>query len=106
MRQYSFASVLAIAIFIAVVDVPFLLYACGPNLQSDMAAVSTISDANALPGKAGVGPNLNKRKLTAEVVRKKVRKGGLVMASFSEKRISNKELERLAEFVPTLNRKK
>ena len=86
-----------------------------------MAAVSTISDANALPGKdifekhcidchpygkAGVGPNLNKRKLTAEVVRKKVRKGGLVMASFSEKRISNKELERLAEFVPTLNRKK
>jgi mono/diheme cytochrome c family protein len=95
--------------------------ACKAGQQDYSAVASNVSDANTPPGKVifekncirchpygkeGKGPNLSKRKLTAEIVRKKVRKGGLFMPSFSEKQISNEELQQLAEFVPTLSQKK
>jgi mono/diheme cytochrome c family protein len=109
-----------IAVFAIVVGVLPLLCACNPSRQSGAAAASHISDVNAPPGqivfekncvrchpygRAGKGPNLSKKKLTPEIVRKQVRRGGLFMPSFSEEKISNEELEQLAEFVPTLGRK-
>jgi mono/diheme cytochrome c family protein len=109
-----------IAILAIVAGVLSLLCDCSPGRQGGATVASNVSDANAPPGKAvfekhcirchpygkaGIGPNLSKRKLTAEIVRKKVRKGGLIMPSFSEKQISNEELEQLAEFVPTLSQK-
>ncbi len=110
----------ATAILVVVAGVVPLLYACNPGRQVS-AAAPNISDVNAPPGKvvfekncirchpygkAGKGPNLSKKKLTAQIVRKQVRKGGLFMPSFSEEQISSGELEQLAEFVPTLGRKK
>ncbi len=110
----------AIAILAIAAGVVPLLYACNPGRQVS-AAASNISDANAPPGqvvfekncirchpygKAGKGPNLSKKKLTAQIVRKQVRKGGLFMPKFPETSISNEELEQLAEFVPTLGRQK
>jgi len=98
-----------------------LLCACNPVRQAGAESSSNISDSNAPPGKAvfekhcirchpygraGAGPNLSKKKLTPEIVRKQVRKGGLFMPSFSESQISNEELGQLAEFVPTLSQKK
>ncbi len=111
----------AIAVLAIVAGALPLLCACNPGRQGGAAVASNVADANAPPGKivfekncinchpygrGGIGPNLSKRKLTAEIVRKKVRKGGLIMPSFSEERISNEELEQLAEFVPTLSEKK
>ena len=94
---------------------------CTAGQQDGKTAASTVADANAPPGKvvfekncirchpygkAGKGPNLSKKKLTPEIVRRQVRKGGLFMPKFPEKSISNEELEQLAEFVPTLSQKK
>jgi mono/diheme cytochrome c family protein len=110
-------TVAALAIVAGVLS---LLCACNPNRQGCGTAASNISDANAPPGqvvfekncirchpygRAGKGPNLSKKKLTPEIVRKQVRRGGLFMPSFSEEQINNEELEQLAEFVPTLGRK-
>ena len=110
-----------IAVFAIVAGASSLLSACNPGRQDGTAVASNVSDANAPPGKiiyekhcigchpygkGGIGPNLSKRKLTPEIVRKKVRKGGLIMPSFSEQQISNEELEQLAEFVVSLGQKK
>ena len=111
----------AIIVLTVVAGTLLVMCDCKAGQQDGKTAASTVADANAPPGKvvfekncirchpygkAGKGPNLSKRKLTAEIVRKKVRKGGLIMPSFPEKRIDNNSLEQLAEFVPTLSQKK
>lgn len=91
---------------------------CNKNQSNDPPAISALSDPNLAVGKAifekncmrchpygkaGVGPNLSKLKLTGEIVKKQVRKGGLIMPKFSEAQVSNEELEQLSKFVPALN---
>ena len=118
-KRFILSTVIIVLIFI--LGVLFSVCDCKASQQDDKTAISTVADANAPPGKvvfeknclrchpygkAGKGPNLNKKKLTPEIVHKKVRKGGLFMPSFPEKNISNEELGQLAEFVPTLSQKK
>ena len=91
---------------------------CNENLQNDPQFTAFLADPNMAVGKAvfekncischpygkaGMGPNLSKKKLTAEIVKRQVRKGGLIMPSFAETKISSESLEQLAIFVPALN---
>jgi mono/diheme cytochrome c family protein len=108
-----------IAILAFAVGLAIFTPGCSKNQSADPPAISALSDPNLAIGKAifekncmrchpygkaGVGPNLSKLKLTGEIVKKQVRKGGLIMPSFSEAKVSNEELEQLSKFVPALNK--
>jgi mono/diheme cytochrome c family protein len=103
-------------VFLGVVIMLFVA-ACNSASPKDEAFAVIFSDGQANPGQAvfegncirchpygkrGVGPNLSKKELTVEQVRKQVRKGGLIMPSFSEEKINDEELGQVAEFVVSL----
>jgi mono/diheme cytochrome c family protein len=121
MERYIRIFTLGVIFAILTFAVGLTLFApgCDKNQSADPPAISALSDPNLTVGKAifekncmrchpygkaGMGPNLSKKKLTGETVKKQVRKGGLLMPAFSETRVSNNQLEQLAIFVPALNK--
>jgi mono/diheme cytochrome c family protein len=96
------------------------LAACNSGSEKEKYFAKVLSEGDAHPGqvvfegncirchpygKRGLGPNLSKKELTLAQVRKQVRKGGLIMPSFSEEEIDDEELGQVAEFVAALREK-
>jgi len=110
--------IVVVILFVAV-SLAIITAGCSENLLNEsqfraflddpnMAAGRAVFEKNCIGchpyGKTGVGPNLSKKKLTAEAVKKQVRKGGLIMPAFSAEKINNESLEQLAVFVAALNK--
>ena len=121
MERYIRIFTLGVILVILTFAIGLTLFApgCNKNQSADPPAISALSDPNLVVGKAifekncmrchpygkaGTGPNLSKLNLTPDIVRKQVRKGGLIMPKFSEATVSNEELEQVAKFVPALNK--
>lgn len=91
---------------------------CGPTRSSEPVVTDmpltdasiqrgkTVFDANChschLQGQGGMGPALNNKPLPKFLIKLQVRNGLGVMPAFSEKQISDQELEDLANYVVAL----